>query len=211
MDSSFWYNLLLALLGFFGTQAAEVGIPSWLQPGVDFVKESGRRAAEADAAASFAARVTAVSDGDSIRVTDGNGRVRRVRLAYIDAPELQQAGGVAARDALRQRLTGRQVQVLVFEQDQYRRDVAQVRDNGEDVGLAQIENGHAWHYASYAKRGQNKADYAGYAYAEAVARQQRRGLWQAQNPQAPWAYRKAQRESQQPAGRQTGAAFDALW
>ncbi|UOO82579.1 thermonuclease family protein [Uruburuella testudinis] len=195
MDSSFWYGLLLAVLGFFGIQPASGESPAWLQAGMDFVREHNRQQVLVQAAGGYAARVQAVSDGDSVRVIDENGRRRRLRLAYIDAPEINQAHGKAARDALRQRLSGQTVQVTVFEQDQYGREVAQLFLNGQDINLYQLENGHAWHYVSIAKRKQSSLDYAGYAYAEAAARQQRSGLWRGRNPQAPWAFRKQARPS----------------
>lgn len=201
MDSSFWYSLLVALLGFFGVEPASVQMPAWLQQGADWVREHNRMQVQAGAAAHVSARVTAVPDGDTIRVTDSHGQSRRVRLAYIDAPELAQAGGMASRDALRGLVSGQDVQITVFEQDQYRRDVAQVFVAGRDVGLAQIENGHAWHYAAYAKRSQSNVDYAEYAYAEAVARRQRQGVWQAGNSQAPWAYRREQRNGTEHSGK----------
>lgn len=210
MDLAFWYGLLAAVLGFFGVDLAEVKAPAWLQQGAEWIQES-RSETDRAAEGAFEAKLAAVSDGDSIRVIDRNGRSRRVRLAYIDAPELQQAGGTAARDALRRLLAGQTLQIRVIEQDQYGRDVAQVFAEGKDVGLSQIENGQAWHYASYAKRGQNKIDYARYAYAQAVAGQERRGLWQAADPQAPWAYRKAQRTASPAGESKRGETFESLW
>ena len=84
----------------------------------------------------------------------------------------------------------------MFDTDQYGREVAQIRLHGRDINLAQIEEGHAWHYVSIAKRRQDKADFAAYSRAEAGARSSRFGLWRAQSPQAPWAYRKAQSAEQ---------------
>lgn len=135
-------------------------------------------------------------DGDSVRATDRHGQRHKIRLAYIDAPELQQAHGMAARDALRRLIDGQQVEVAVLDTDQYGREVAQIRLHGRDINLAQIEEGHAWHYVSIAKRRQDKADFAAYSRAEAGARSSRFGLWRAQSPQAPWAYRKAQSAEQ---------------
>ena len=153
-------------------------------------------ATPAPSAAHFQARVTAVHDGDSVRATDRHGQRHKIRLAYIDAPELQQAHGMAARDALRRLIDGQQVEVAVLDTDQYGREVAQIRLHGRDINLAQIEEGHAWHYVSIAKRRQDKADFAAYSRAEAGARSSRFGLWRAQSPQAPWAYRKAQSAEQ---------------
>lgn len=189
---------LLALLAAVAAFAAHLGYAessAWLQQGAQWLRQA-ETAAPAPSAAHFQARVTAVHDGDSVRATDRHGQRHKIRLAYIDAPELQQAHGMAARDALRRLIDGQQVEVVVFDTDQYGREVAQIRLRGRDINLAQIEEGHAWHYVSIAKRRQDKADFAAYSHAEAGARSSRFGLWRAQSPQAPWAYRKAQSAEQ---------------
>ena len=189
---------LLALLAAAAAFAAHLGYAessAWLQQGAQWLRQA-ETAAPAPSAAYFQARVTAVHDGDSVRATDRHGQRHKIRLAYIDAPELQQAHGMAARDALRRLIDGQQVEVVVFDTDQYGREVAQIRLRGRDINLAQIEEGHAWHYVSIAKRRQDKADFAAYSHAEAGARSSRFGLWRAQSPQAPWAYRKAQSAEQ---------------
>ena len=189
---------LLALLAAVAAFAAHLGYAessAWLQQGAQWLRQA-ETAAPAPSAAHFQARVTAVHDGDSVRATDRHGQRHKIRLAYIDAPELQQAHGMAARDALRRLIDGQQVEVAVLDTDQYGREVAQIRLHGRDINLAQIEEGHAWHYESIAKRRQDKADFAAYSRAEAGARSSRFGLWRAQSPQAPWAYRKAQSAEQ---------------
>ena len=189
---------LLALLAAVAAFAAHLGYAessAWLQQGAQWLRQA-ETAAPAASAAHFQARVTAVHDGDSVRATDRHGQRHKIRLAYIDAPELQQAHGMAARDALRRLIDGQQVEVAVLDTDQYGREVAQIRLHGRDINLAQIEEGHAWHYVSIAKRRQDKADFAAYSRAEAGARSSRFGLWRAQSPQAPWAYRKAQSAEQ---------------
>ena len=189
---------LLALLAAVAAFAAHLGYAessAWLQQGAQWLRQA-ETAAPAPSAANFQARVTAVHDGDSVRATDRHGQRHKIRLAYIDAPELQQAHGMAARDALRRLIDGQQVEVAVLDTDQYGREVAQIRLHGRDINLAQIEEGHAWHYVSIAKRRQDKADFAAYSHAEAGARSSRFGLWRVQSPQAPWAYRKAQSAAQ---------------
>ena len=189
---------LLALLAAAAAFAAHLGYAessAWLQQGAQWLRQADT-AAPAPSAAYFQARIIAVPDGDSVRATDRHGQRHKIRLAYIDAPELQQAHGMAARDALRRLIDGQQVEVVVFDTDQYGREVAQIRLRGRDINLAQIEEGHAWHYVSIAKRRQDKADFAAYSRAEAGARSSRFGLWRAQSPQAPWAYRKAQSAEQ---------------
>ena len=189
---------LLILLAAAAAFAAHLGYADgneWLQQGAQWLRQA-ETAAPAPSAAHFQARVTAVTDGDSVRATDSHGQRRKIRLAYIDAPELQQAHGTAARDALRRLIDGQQVEVAVFDTDQYGREVAQIRLHGRDINLAQIEQGHAWHYVSIAKRRQDKAGFAAYSRAEAGARSSRAGLWRGKSPQAPWTYRKAHRAAQ---------------
>ena len=120
-----------------------------------------------------------VHDGDTIRVTDSHGREIRIRMAYIDAPERQN------------------VQIEVFDTDQYGRQVARVLLDGRDVNVQQIRQGNAWHYRSIARRNQNPADYAQYERSEAAAKQERAGLWRDRSPMAPWTYRQQQRRNEQ--------------
>ena len=187
--------IILAAAAAFAAHLGDADGSAWLQQGAQWLRQA-EAAAPAPSAVHFQARIIAVPDGDSVRATDSHGQRHKIRLAYIDAPELQQAHGLAARDALRRLIDGQQVEVAVLDTDQYGREVAQIRLHGRDINLAQIEEGHAWHYVSIAKRRQDKADFAAYSRAEAGARSSRFGLWRAQSPQAPWAYRKAQSAEQ---------------
>lgn len=171
--------------GIFGTGADALGEqrPDFRRPGVQPV---------------YRARITAVSDGDTVRATDENGLKHKIRLAYVDAPELQQAHGAASRRALAHMLEYRTVEVKVFERDRYGREVAQVWLEGRDANLAQLENGHAWHYVSIARKKQSKPDYAAYARAQLQARGRRLGLWSGKPPQAPWDFRREGRQGPHP-------------
>lgn len=152
--------------------------------------------AQAQEWARYKALVLSVHDGDTIRVRDEFGRQRRIRLAYIDAPELNQAGGQASQQALSQLLLRQKVQLVVFDIDSYRREVAQIWLNGQDINQQQIQNGHAWHYQSIARKWQNKHIFQQYATAEHRARQEKLGLWQHRQPESPWAFRYRQRPIQ---------------
>lgn len=138
----------------------------------------------------FEARVVSVHDGDSLQVRDLHGRRHRIRLAFIDAPELRQAYGQASGHALRRRLLGQQVQVAVLAEDRYRRSVAQIYLQGEDMGLWQLQQGAAWHYRSLARGRQSRSEYAHYDAAEVSARHFNRGLWQGADPTPPWRFRR---------------------
>ncbi|STZ76447.1 thermonuclease family protein [Bergeriella denitrificans] len=138
----------------------------------------------------YSGRVTRVSDGDTLQVTDQHGRKHKIRMAYIDAPELQQSYGARSRDNLKAAADGAKVKVRVFDIDRYNREVAQVSKGATDLNLMQIRDGAAWHYTSYAKKQQSKTAYADYAAAQTQAQKARAGLWRGKNPQAPWDYRR---------------------
>ena len=146
----------------------------------------------------YTGRVSSVSDGDTLHVTDSDGLKHKIRLAYIDAPELQQAYGTRSHQNLKRAADGENVNVTVFELDRYGREVAQVRMDGEDLNLMQIRDGAAWHYNAYAAAQEN-------------ARQSRNGLWNGLHPQAPWDYRREQREVQNGQGGGRKKQQDKEW
>ncbi|WP_338809039.1 thermonuclease family protein [Neisseria leonii] len=190
-------NIKIFLLGTAAAAVLAV-LPAQSRETAVWLETVGRLLGSESRPGVYSATVESVHDGDTLRVRDENGRNHRIRLAYIDAPELQQAHGTAARDALRGRLLRRAVEIETFGQDQYRRDIARVRLDGEDINLAAIREGNAWHYVSIAKRGQNRRDFAAYSAAQNEARRNRSGLWQNRSPQAPWLFRKAERENSRP-------------
>ena len=159
----------------------------------------------------YTGRVSSVSDGDTLYVTDSDGLKHKIRLAYIDAPELQQAYGTRSHQNLKRAADGENVNVTVFELDRYGREVAQVRMDGEDLNLMQIRDGAAWHYNAYAAKKQKKTDYAAYAAAQENARQSRNGGWHGLHPQAPWDYRREQREVQNGQGGSRKKQQDKEW
>lgn len=129
-----------------------------------------------------------MSDGDTLTVVDTAGRRVKVRLAGIDAPEKRQAFGQQSKQALADRVFGRQVVVDVGKTDRYGRTIGKVWVDGTDANLAQIRDGLAWHYKKY-EREQTMTDRFRYAHAESEARQHRRGIWRLPEPLAPWDYR----------------------
>ncbi|MRN38991.1 hypothetical protein CRG49_001405 [Neisseria sp. N95_16] len=140
----------------------------------------------------YTGRITRISDGDTIHVTDANGRKHKIRMAHIDAPEMNQAYGTRSRDQLKAVADNAKVKVKVFELDRYGREVAQVFKGNTDLNLMMVREGAAWHYEYYAKKQQNKLAFAEYAAAQKQAKRDRKGLWRAKNPQAPWDFRKQQ-------------------
>ncbi len=74
-------------------------------------------------------------DGDTLTVeakaSDGKLYQYKVRLLYVDAPELKQAGGVEAKDHLAP-IAGTRIKVRWQEKDRYGRVLGEVRQG--DVG-----------------------------------------------------------------------------
>lgn len=149
--------------------------------------------------------VTKVSDGDTIQVTDNLGIMVKIRLYGIDAPETSkrnkktdqiskpgQPYGEEAYQALRQKVKLKEVRCDVYDIDKYRRLVAIVWLDGHDINWEMIAEGHAWAYRKYL-RGTIARDYI---VAEEQAHRARKGLWQQENPQAPYVFRKIKRESE---------------
>lgn len=197
-----WLPVALSLLGALGytgydSELVRTGIAVLNELGVEEgagrYETPVRRRVSAKSGRSYTGTVSKVYDGDTLHVIDGDGAKHKIRMAYIDAPEMKQAYGTHSRDNLRAAAEGRKVSVRVFDTDRYQREVAQVSVGKTDLNLMQVQDGAAWHYKSYAKEQQDKADFADYADAQMQAERERKGLWKAKNPQAPWAYRRAGR------------------
>jgi endonuclease YncB( thermonuclease family) len=133
----------------------------------------------------FPATVLQVADGDTIVVRTADHEQVKVRLYGIDAPESKQKGGAEATAALKP-LQGQAVKVIEMNTDQDGQTVALVEHEGRSVNLAQVSQGHAWHYGRYCQAepicGQIQA-------AEAEAQKDKRGIW-AEMPVAPWEWRR---------------------
>ncbi|QIM54518.1 thermonuclease family protein [Hydrogenophaga crocea] len=140
-------------------------------------------AARADGPERYDARVVRVFDGDTLWVQPADGgRWRKLRLDDIDAPEICQAGGLAARDALAERVLGRTVQVEQRAHDAYGRAIVRLQLQGEDLNRWLVRTGHAW---AHQWRGSGP-----YLSEEAAARRAARGLFGHADPEPPRDFRR---------------------
>ncbi len=141
-------------------------------------------------AANLTGQVVGVSDGDTLKVLDSGRTLYTIRLMGIDAPEKGQAFGQKSKQSLSNLVYQRQIEVEWSKKDRYGRIVGKIfTSDGNDVCLAQVSSGMAWHYKQYAGE-QIPADRARYAEAEAKARSAGLGLWRDQAPIPPWEWRK---------------------
>lgn len=150
----------------------------------------GHIGAQAD---SLQGRVVSVADGDTVTVLDDRQVQHKIRLSGIDAPEKSQPYGQRAKERLSDWVFGQRVEVDFRKTDRYGRLVGKIVFQGQDINLAQVQAGLAWHYKDY-QREQPPDDRVGYAQAEDLARMQRKGLWQDPRPVPAWEFRLAKRQ-----------------
>ena len=128
-----------------------------------------------------------VVDGDTVWLAPSAGGKRlKVRMTGIDAPEICQAGGIAAREALAGRVLGKAVVIAIPKsrsRDDYGRVLASVELNGEDVGRWMVRSGQAWSYGYKRQSGF-------YAGEQILAIKARRGLFADSRAEDPRSFRK---------------------
>jgi endonuclease YncB( thermonuclease family) len=139
-----------------------------------------------DQKAQLRLRVVGVNDGDTLTGLDHAKTQYKIRLEAIDAPELGQPHGQAAKRALSSKVFGKDVVVIPKTIDRYGRTVGQVLIDGRNANLEMIEEGMAWHYEHY-------DDDERLREAERGARAAQKGLWQDRNPEPPWDWRRQER------------------
>ena len=128
------------------------------------------------------AEVLDIEDGDSITVRI-NQTNYRIRLAEIDAPEMDQPWGAESKSALQKKLENAEVSMAVIDVDRYCRLVARVFLNGRQINREMVAEGHAWVYLEYL-RDETLLD------PEAKAKKKKLGLWASEAALAPWRWRK---------------------
>ena len=134
------------------------------------------------------ARIIKVVDGDTVKVRDLEGLKYLVSLSGVDAPEVSQAQGKAAKDYLCSVICGKDV-VINFNKLNTEGHVLAVMYLGDtEVNLKMLEGGMAWqdfHDMEVVSGTRNQR----YAHAESNARRQGAGLWQDDLVISPWRYR----------------------
>ncbi|HEY7639295.1 MAG TPA: thermonuclease family protein [Steroidobacteraceae bacterium] len=128
-----------------------------------------------------------VKDGDSL-VAKIQGVAMEIRLAEIDAPELEQPYGHSAKQELAALAAGRQLVILPLDTDRYGRTVAHVWNGDTHLNAELVKRGAAWFYSEYAR---TEALY----YDEQEARDAKRGLWALplRDRIEPWTWRERAR------------------
>ena len=133
-------------------------------------------------------KVVEVIDGDTMSVQDAQQKQHIVRLAGIDAPEINQDHGKKARKYLSELVLDKAVSVTTSKMDRTGEYVGRVLVYGRDVGLEMVMAGLAWHYKQYANE-QDDRDRQLFEGAELHARKSRFNLWSSSRPTPPWEFR----------------------
>lgn len=133
----------------------------------------------------FFAKVIGVKDGDTIEVLY-SGESITIRLLDIDCPEKKQAFGNKAKQFTSQMCFNKEVKIATNGRDRYKRILATVYIDERCLNEELLKEGLAWHYVKYSK---NKE----YSHLEMSARQNRKGLWNDDNPIAPWEFRQVKK------------------
>lgn len=144
---------------------------------------AGLTVAPASAAGRLVGVANRVADGDTLWVRPASGGVpRKLRVHGIDAPEICQAGGAAARAALERLVIGKSVDAQLLRKDDFGRWVARIHVAGTDVGEEMVRQGQAWSYRYRNRPGP-------YATQESQARAARIGLFR-HPAERPYAFRR---------------------
>jgi endonuclease YncB( thermonuclease family) len=139
--------------------------------------------------ASLSGKVIEVNSGDVITISNLN-RPVRVRLLGVDAPEIDQTFGDVAKKHLADLVYDKSVLVEYAGIAGDRSLNGRVLLDGADIGAQMIRDGAAWVDPSNEQR-LSATDREVYAQSERAARNERRGLWQQDNPLAPWEFARA--------------------
>lgn len=135
----------------------------------------------------YEGRVIKVIDGDTIWVKTNNKHIK-IRLSYIDAPELKQTYGVRSKNFLTNLILDKNVQINANKKDRYNRHLGEVYIHSVNesvfVNAKMLKSGNAWIYLKHRDNSYLKN-------LENYARIKKIGLWSEETPVEPWIYRRS--------------------
>lgn len=127
-------------------------------------------------------KVIGITDGDTFTLLRDKTTIK-VRLAEIDCPERKQPFGSRAKQALSDKIFGKEVKLEGEKKDRYGRTIATVVLDDRNINLEMVKDGFAWQYKQYSKSKE-------FEEAEKEARDNKIGLWVDADPVPPWEFRK---------------------
>ncbi len=164
---------------------------------------AGPALARAQAPALPSGTVQRVVDGDSLWLTPARGGAPlQIRLLGIDAPEICQAWGAEARQALLERVADRELQWRADGRDEHGRVLATLYADGRNLNAELVVEGHAWST-------RYKWDRGPYVKEERIAGALGRGLHAQRGAQLPRDFRRSHGPCSVPAAAADGPAARA--
>ena len=126
--------------------------------------------------------VTKVVDGDTVYASY-KGKIHKIRLLEIDAPERDQPIGRESTEFLKELLKTKLIDADISGQDRYKRDLARIYVKGKDINRIMVSNGMAWVYDAHVT---DKSFYKD----QVLAQTQQLGVWSSIDAIPPWTWRK---------------------
>ena len=132
----------------------------------------------------YQGQVIAIIDGDHIKVRVNNSTTS-LRLAEIDAPATGQEHGRKSKQFIGNLLFNKQVRILPMGRDANNTPLVRIYLGDRNINALMVEQGLAWADIKHLKD-------RNLVRLEAIARNQRRGLWASGHPTPPWQWRSSQ-------------------
>lgn len=129
-------------------------------------------------------QIITVTDGDSVRVSCHSSALR---LACIDAPELDQPYGEIAKEYLENLLLGKEVEIITRGNGGFDRIATVLYVDNVNIQERLLSLGMAWYYPKYASK---CSDLPRLKRIEEQAKISRIGLWENEGAIAPWRWRR---------------------
>lgn len=126
--------------------------------------------------------VVQVIDGDTYKVLD-KGRLKVIRLANVDAPEMDQYYGKLVKAAVSKLILGKTIGLDERRPDKYGRMIADLTINGKNLDSLLVANGWAWHYVSMSLN-------PSLTLCQVNAITAKAGFWKCNHNVPPWIWRK---------------------
>lgn len=126
--------------------------------------------------------VVQVYDGDTYKILNA-GKLQVIRLANVDAPELNQYFGIVVKYSVSKLILGKVVEADFFGTDRYGRTIANLKVNGQSLDSLLLVNGWAWNYLRYTGGNLQLSFY------ESLAKTSKVGMWKCLYNVPPWIWR----------------------
>ncbi|HKP69067.1 MAG TPA: thermonuclease family protein [Pyrinomonadaceae bacterium] len=140
--------------------------------------------------------VVEVLDGKTVVIQVATGKVT-VELQYIDVPEPAQALHGVVKEHVRKMLLGKPVD-LETNGFAGTKATGRITANGVDISQQLLRDGAAWH-APVEKSGQKRDEFTSYAQSEALAKQEKRGIWAIPGLKPAWKVREEDEQARKEA------------